>query len=80
MKLECKYIYEDWRNFDFENFLVKSFDKIILLGWSDHPRSSNKEIFQSLIQMLQRIKIIDKIFNYSKAEIYFYLVLALCPN
>ena len=70
---DVKYIYEDWRNFDFEIFFSNNqFDKIILLGWSDHPRSSNKEIFQSFnTNVTATIKIIDKIFNYSKAEIYF---------
>lgn len=67
------YIYEDWRNFDFEIFFSNNhFDKIILLGWSDHPRSSNKEIFQSFnTNVTATIKIIDDIFHYSKAEIYF---------
>ena len=68
-----RYIYEDWRNFDFEIFFSNNhFDKIILLGWSDHPRSSNKEIFQSFnTNVTATIKIIDDIFHYSKAEIYF---------
>ena len=40
------YIYKDWRIFNFEIFFSNNqYDKIILLGWSDHPRSSNKKIF-----------------------------------
>ena len=67
------YIYEDWRSFDFEIFFINNhFDKIILLGWSDHPRSSNKEIFQSFnTNVKTTIKIINEIFHFSKAEIYF---------
>ena len=66
---DVKYIYEDWRNFDFEIFFSNNqFDKIILLGWSDHPRSSNKEIFQSFntnvtatIKIIIRYLIIQKL-------------------
>ncbi len=67
------YILEDWRDFDYKNLFSKNhFDKIILLGWSDHPRSSNKKIYESFnLNVVTNIKIIDMIFQYSKAEIYF---------
>tara|TARA_X000000950_G_scaffold289244_1_gene411208 strand:- start:7837 stop:8730 length:894 start_codon:yes stop_codon:yes gene_type:complete len=67
------YIYKDWRIFNFEIFFSNNqYDKIILLGWSDHPRSSNKKIFESFnTNVIANIKIIDKIFHYSKADIYF---------
>ncbi len=68
-----RYIFEDWRNLDYKNLFSKNYyDKIILLGWSDHPRSSNKKIYESFnSNVVANIKIIDNLFHYSKASIFF---------
>ena len=41
------YYYEDWRAFDYDVFFANNiFDKIILVGWSGHPRLSNNHPFE----------------------------------
>jgi nucleoside-diphosphate-sugar epimerase len=67
------YNYEDWRILDYDNFFRKNkYDKVLLIGWSGHPRSSNEgllEHFES--NTYPSIRLIDKIMTNTHAEIYF---------
>ena len=67
------YVYEDWKHFDyFQLFSVENYDKIFLLGWSDHPRSSNNKIYTSFTEnVLTNMHIIDQIVHNTSADIYF---------
>ncbi|OED75342.1 hypothetical protein OAS_16805 [Vibrio cyclitrophicus ZF65] len=63
-----KYIYADWRFFDYYSFLIdNSIEAVIHLSWGSHPRSSNLNLlsdFKSTVQpTIDIIDIISKIGN-----------------
>jgi nucleoside-diphosphate-sugar epimerase len=76
------YYYEDWRTFDYDVFFANNiFDKIILVGWSGHPRLSNKQPFEHFeTNVTPTINIIDKIMKNTQSEVYFLSSYGGLPN
>jgi UDP-glucose 4-epimerase len=76
------YHYEDWRVLNFDNLFAKNkYDKVLLIGWSGHPRSSNDQLldhFESNVS--PTIKLIDKVMRDTQAEIYFLSSYGGLPN
>jgi nucleoside-diphosphate-sugar epimerase len=76
------YYYEDWRAFDYDVFFANNiFDKIILVGWSGHPRLSNNHPFEHFeTNVTPTINIIDKIMKNTQSEVYFLSSYGGLPN
>ena len=57
------YVREDWSQADYKKlFFNKKFNKAIMLGWSDHPRSSNVNLLKSFVQNVSvNMSIIDTV-------------------
>lgn len=76
------YLAEDWRTVDYRKlFGERVFHKVLLIGWSGHPRSSNQNIydhFQSNVVPLMGI--IHQIYVYSKSEVHFFSSLGGLPD
>ena len=69
----AQYIKEDWKSVDYIKLLSRNnYHKVILLGWSDHPRSSNENLLKSFKDnVVVNMNIIDNIIKYSESDIYF---------
>jgi UDP-glucose 4-epimerase len=76
------YIKDNWKTANYKNLCLKNdFDKVVLLGWSDHPRTSNENIFKSFEEnVVATMKIINNIIKYSKSDIYFASSYGALPN
>lgn len=68
-----KYHYEDWRYFNYEELIKNcNFDKVILFGWSGHPRVSNENIFLHFSNNVQPVlSVVDAFISKTDADIYF---------
>jgi UDP-glucose 4-epimerase len=71
--INVNYIWEDWRALDYKNFFLNNkFDKVILIDWSGHPRSSNVDTLSHFeLNAVPSIKIIDALMKYTSAEVFF---------
>jgi nucleoside-diphosphate-sugar epimerase len=76
------YIKDNWKTADYKSLCTQNnYDKVLLLGWSDHPRSSNEDLFKSFEEnVFVNMRIIDSIINYSKSDIYFFSSYGALPN
>lgn len=76
------YYYEDWRVLNFDNLFAKNkYDKILLIGWSGHPRSSNDQLLEHFESNVSpTVKLIDKVMRETQAEIYFLSSYGGLPN
>jgi len=76
------YIKDDWKTANYKSLCSQNkFDKVVLLGWSDHPRTSNEDLFKSFENnVVVNMKIIDNIIKYSKSDIYFSSSYGALPN
>ena len=71
--MNVKYIWKDWRVLDYKEFFINNeFDKVILIDWSGHPRSSNVDALSHFeLNTVPSIKIIDALMRYTSAEVFF---------
>ena len=67
------YIYEGWKEFSFPKFFESScFDKVLMVGWSGHPRSSNNDLLKYFEDnVIPSLNIIDVVIKKTMADIYF---------
>ena len=71
--MNVNYIWKDWRVLDYKNFFINNeFDKVILIDWSGHPRSSNVDALSHFeLNAVPSIQIIDALMKYTSAEVFF---------
>ena len=76
------YHYDDWKSLNYKSFLAgKDFDKVLMVGWSDHPRLSNLNLLHSFESNVSpTIQLIDNVINGSFADLYFLSSFGALPS